>query len=287
VVGDSGARPREEREPGRRHGFGRPRWIALLVVAAVLAGAAIPFAIAWSHRGAQEASIQGAIDKFRQSHGASTAGFLRPASGVYTFAGSGTEKLSLLATTQRWGPRIPVTVTEDAKSCWTFRVDYSTHHWQSVRYCAKGRVLQETNEATSQTFSFVAFSAGDTNNAVCSPPIDRVRVDAKRGARWRVACDGHSKSRGTKFHAAGTDTFLGAEQLRVGSELVPAYHYRVERALTGSQTGTERYDMWYSALDGLPLKTNRAVNVKSPSPIGAVTYTEHGTYRLTSLTPQR
>jgi hypothetical protein len=69
--------------------------------------------------------------------------------------------------------------------------------------------------------------------------------------------------------------------------VVPAYHYRVERTLSGSQTGSERYDMWYSVLDGLPVKTDRQVVVHSPSPIGTVTYTEQGNYTLTSLTPQR
>jgi len=287
VVGDSDVRPGGKQGPSRRHWFGRLRWIVLLIVAAVVVGGAVPFAIAWAHRGAKEASIENAVDKFRKSHGASTAGFLRPASGVYTFVGTGTEKLSLLATTQHWGPRIPVTVIEDTNRCWTFRVDYSTHHWQSVRYCANGRVLQETGETTFQTFDFVAFKAGDTNDSVCNPPIDRIRVDAKPGSEWRVACDGRSESRGTKFHGAGTDTFIGIEQLRVGSELIPAYHYSVDRTLSGSQSGFERYDMWYSVLDGLPLKTDRHVTVKSPSPIGAVTYTENGTYALASLTPER
>lgn len=286
MVDDPGVQPAEEQEPGRRHWYGRSRWIALLIMAAVVIGGAIPFAIAWSHRGAKEASIDKAVNNFRKTHETSAAGFLRPAPGVYTFVGTGTEKLSLLATTQHWGPRIPVTVTEDANSCWTFRVDYSTHHWQSVRYCANGRVLRQTGEATFQSFDFVAFKAGDSNEVTCNPPIDRIRVDAKPGARWHVACDGRSKSRGTKFHAAGTDAFIGVEKVRVGHTMVSAYHYVVDRTVTGSQSGHEHYDMWYSVRDGLPLKTDRRVTVKSPSPVGAVTYSEAGTYALISLVPQ-
>jgi hypothetical protein len=258
----------------------------LLSVAAVVVGGAIPFAIKWAHRGAKEVSIETAVGKFRMSHGASSAGFLRPPAGVYTFVGSGTEKLSLL-TTQHWGARIPVTVTEDTSRCWIYRLDYSTHHWQSIRYCAKGRALQETGEETFQSFDFVALEASDTNEIVCNPPIDRIRVDAEPTARWHVACDGRSKSRSTKFHAQGTETFVGIENLRVGTELVPAYHYSVTRALSGSQSGSERLDMWYSVLDGLPVKSDRHVDVKSPSPIGTVTYRENGTYALASLTPQR
>ena len=284
---DDGPVPHHETsEPGRRRRFRWLRGIALLVVA-VLVGGAIPFAIAWSHRGAKEASIDRAVAEFRKSHGAAGAGFLRPASGVYTFVGTGTEKLSLLATTQRWGPHIPVTVTEQANDCWTFHVGYSTHHSLSTRYCANGHVLRETGETTSQTFDFVAFESGDTNDVVCDPPIDRIRVDAKPGSTWHAACDGHSKSRGTAFHAAGTETFVGVEQLRVGDDLVPVYHYSVSRTLSGSQTGSERYDVWYSVVNGLPVKTDRHVTVRSPSPIGAVTYTERGEYSLASLTPRR
>jgi hypothetical protein len=286
MVVDTITRRDEEPAPVHRRWYRRPRRIVLVIVTTVLVAGAIPFAIQWAHRGAKEASIENALKNYRNGHTQATAGFLRPASGVYTFAGSGTEKLSLLSTTQHWGPNIPVTVTDDTNGCWTFRVDYSTHHWQSVRYCAKGRALSQTGETTYQTFDFVAFSAGDTNEVVCRPPIDRIRVDAEPGTSWPVACDGRSKDRGTKFHAEGTDAFVGIEKVQVGSALVPAYHYSVDRKVTGSQSGAEHYDMWYSVRDGLPLKTNRNVKVKSPSPIGAVIYTEKGTYTLTALTPQ-
>jgi len=262
------------------------RALAALFGLALIAGAVL-FGIAWSHRGAHEASIDKAIKNFREHHGASTPGLLRPLSGVYTFVGTGTEHLSLLSTSQHWGPRIPVTVTQENDGCWTFRVDYSTNHWQSTRYCPKGTVLRETGEETYQSFDFVALSVSDLNDVTCNPPIDRLRIAAKPGATWQVACEGRSKSRGTRFHARGSDSFVGVEQVRVGRELVPAYRYHVDRALTGSQSGYERYDIWYSVLDGLPIRTTRSVRVKSPSPIGTVTYKESGEYVISSLTPQR
>ncbi len=154
-------------EPRRRGWYRRPRWTVSLVAAAVLVGGAIPFAIAWSDRGAKQASIAQAVQDFRKTHGAAISGFLRPPTGVYTFVGTGTEQLSLLKTAQHWGPRIPVTVTGDAQSCWTFRVDYSTHHWQSTRYCPEGRVLQQTN---------------DTH----VPELRLRRVDRQRPQRWCV-----------------------------------------------------------------------------------------------------
>ena len=96
-----------------------------------------------------------------------------------------------------------------------------------------------------------------------------------------------STTQKTTFRAVGSDTFVASEKVRVGSDLVPAYHYRVERTVSGSQTGSERDDVWYSVLDGLPIRSVRSVVVHSPSPIGTVTYTEQGSYGLTSLVPRR
>jgi hypothetical protein len=274
--------------PPPRRWYTRPRWIVLAVVVLVLAGGATAFWIRWSNRGAHEVSIDHAVDDFRKQHGASsTSGFLRPPAGVYTYTGTGSERLSLLDTTQHWGPGIPVTVVGDDTDCWTYRVDYSSNHWQSTRYCRNGRVLEQTGETTYQSFDFVAMKVSDTNLTACRPPIDRVRVDAEPGEQWDARCTGRSTSRGTEFVAEGTETYVGIDQIRVGEARVPAYHYRIARELSGSQTGSERYDMWYSVLDGLPVQTDRHVVVHSPSPIGTVTYTENGRYTLSSLVPRR
>jgi hypothetical protein len=274
--------------PPRRRWYTRPRWIVLAVVMVVLAGGATAFWILWAQRGAHEVSIDQAVDDFRKQHGASTtSGFLRPPAGVYTYTGTGTERLSLLKTTQHWGPRIPVTVVGDDAGCWTFRVDYSSNHWQSTRFCRSGRVLTETSDTTHQSFDFVAMKVSDTNTTRCRPPIDRVRVAAEPGEQWHASCTGRSESRGTEFLADGTETYVGIDRIRVGDKRVPAYHYRTARELSGSQTGSERYDMWYSVLDGLPVQTDRHVEVQSPSPIGTVTYTENGHYTLSSLVPRR
>lgn len=227
-----------------------------------------------------------AVAEFRKKHGAADSGFLRPAAGVYTFQGTGTEKLSLLSTTQHWGPRIPVTVATETNGCWSFRIDFSTHHWQSFRYCPMGRTLQQTTEQTFQSFDFVAMTVSDLNETTCSPAIDRVRIDAKPNERWNVACAGRSPNRGTTFHAEGTDAFVRLETLKVGTDSVPTYHYHVERTVTGSQNGTEKDEIWFSVADGLPVRTDRQVVVHSPSPIGTVTYTESGSYSLVSLKPK-
>ncbi len=65
-------------------------------------------------------------------------------------------------------------------------------------------------------------------------------------------------------------------------------HYVSERTLSGDQTGTEHTEMWFAVDNGLPLRNERTITVVSPapSPLDSVTYTEHGSWALQSLTPQ-
>lgn len=261
--------------------------VILVVIVLVLAGAGAAFAVAWSNRGAEEASLSDAIAKFRRQGQDGDAGFLRPAVGVYTYRGTGTERLSVLGTTQHWGPELPGTISRAVDGCWTFRIEYSTHHQQDWDYCPNGTTLQETGGQTLQSFSFVATTLEDLQLFTCDPPADAIRLEAKPGEHWRQACEGHSPSRGTSVRSTGTNTYVGLTNVRVGSAQVLAYHSRIRRELSGSQTGTEQMDMWFSTRDGMPLRVTRDIAVDTPSPIGAVTYTERGHFELTSLDAQR
>jgi hypothetical protein len=268
----------------------RPRrwpWVvlAIVVVVVVIVGGAV--ALLWGGRGAHEASVEEAVQRFSGDRDAGASGFLTPEPGVYTYVGEGTERLSILAASQRWGPHMPVTVTTTAPGCWTFRVEYSTNHVQEVFHCARGRVLEETGGRTEQRFDFGAFAVDDTQDFTCRPPSQSIRVEARRGDSWPQSCTGHSVERGTTVISAGTTTFLGRERLRIAGSPVEADHYRVDRTLSGSQTGTEHSELWYAARDGLPLRIRRDIRVESPSPLGAVVYTERGMLTIGSLRPER
>jgi len=73
----------------------------------------------------------------------------------------------------------------------------------------------------------------------------------------------------------------------VGDVRVPAYHFRQERTLTGSQTGSQTTDQWFARETGLPLRNERKVTVHANTVVGSITYTETGRFQLTSLQPQR
>lgn len=286
----AGTDPTQPPQPKKRPWYKRKKLVIPLVILVVLSIGGVAFYfVAWRHRGAEEASVSEAVEKFRDEGQGGQADFLSPAPGVYTYEGTGTEKLSVLGTSQQWGPRLPSTVTRGDDSCWTWRIDYSTNHYQEVHYCPEGRVLQEVSGITYQSFDFVAFSVGDLNEFTCEPRADTIRVDAEPGDTWDQSCDGKSKDRGTRVTSAGTNEFVGIEDVKVGDDEVPAYRYKSERELTGDQTGTEKTESWYAVRDGLLLKTTRNLRVASPAPppLGDVIYTEEGTYTLSSLTPQR
>ena len=76
--------------------------------------------------------------------------------------------------------------------------------------------------------------------------------------------------------------------MSVGGTRVPALHYREDFTISGGQKGSTHESVWIAAADGLPLREERTIEVVSPAPapISEATYREHGTWRLTSLTPR-
>ena len=82
-----------------------------------------------------------------------------PHPGVYEYRGSGTEHATLPSLSQEEGPIIPGTVTLEPGDCWLFRVDYSSHHWQTWQYCRHGA---DTWEAGGQTWQLWAVGPART-----------------------------------------------------------------------------------------------------------------------------
>lgn len=263
------------------------RWTLLGVAAVALAAFGIWFAFRWSDRGAEEASLDEAVESARSRGNGNSNGedLLQPATGVYTYSAKGTETLSLLGTSQDWGATVPGAVVALGDGCWEQRLDYSTHHWHSQTFCARGRVLEEVSGTIFQSFDFVATTVDELTEFTCDPPGEAVRLDAEPGDVWQQSCTGIS-GRGTTVVSAGDDEFLGEETLEIEGEEVPVLHYKLTREMSGDQRGNEANEQWYHARTGLLVKTVHDIEVASPSPIGDVIYTEKGELVLTSLTPQ-
>jgi len=269
----------------------RRHWRRYLVAAVVVVlGSGIGWlTVQWVTRGPDEASVEEAVQRFRTSSTAPTAPVtMRPRAGVYTYEGSGEERLSFLSTSQDQGPTIPGTVTYGAPGCWTLAVEYNSFHRQSWEWCMRDGVLEEQGGTTQQKFDFGAFTVDETSVIGCAPPFVAVDADAEPGDVVRTRCEGVSERTGSRVVSSGTYEFVGRTTVEVAGEDVPALRYRADRELSGDQTGTERVDIWFAERDGLPLRNVREIRVVSPAPapLNEVVYTESGEWRLTSLTPQ-
>lgn len=209
---------------------------------------------------------------------------LRPPQGVYVFEGSGTDRLDPPPMEQAQGPTMPASVTHEADSCWTFRIDYSTNHWQSWRYCPRDGGLDEVGGRTFQRWDFGAFASETTSSFECDAPT--IRADQEVGDSWTQSCTGSSTGVEGTTLSEGPVRFVGTETLDIGGEAVRAHRYRRERTTSGNQSGSESSEVWFSAETGMPLRNERQLDAVSDTLIGEVRYSEEGEFELSSLAPR-
>ena len=247
------------------------------------------FVLLWQRSGAHRVSTDEARRRYEASSSSTqpaNPAVLRPAAGVYSYRGSGTEHLSVPPKDQAQGPTMPATVTHRGDGCWTFRMDYSSQHWQTWIYCPRAGGLVELGGKTFERWDFVFTKYDSTSSFTCSPPSVAIRAAMHAGDEWSQRCQGTSS--GTKGAAVTTGpyTFVGDDSVAVGGTQVPAYHFRQVRTLSGSQTGNQTADLWFAKSDGLPLRNVRTVTVHTDTIVGTSTYTEHGSFQVASLQPQ-
>jgi hypothetical protein len=266
----------------------RTRRLVLAGAIVVLVAGSLTFLL-WRRTGSHPVSTESARRRFEQSSSTQPANpaLLRPPAGVYTYRGSGTEHLSLPPKTQGQGPAMPATVTHDAGTCWTFRIDYSNHHWQTWHYCARDEGLVELGGESWARWDFVVTTYDNLADFTCDPPSVTIRATMRAGDHWQQRCEGTSSGTKGRGVSAGRYTYIGPAIVHVGGASVRAYHFRQHRELSGNQTGTQDSDLWFATSNGLPLRNDRNFTVHTDTPIGASTYTETGSFTLTSLRPQR
>ena len=211
----------EAETPQRGH---RRRWIVALVVLGVIGAGAATFVVLWRRSGAHEVSTEEARRRFEASSSTTeppNPEVLRPGAGVYLYHGSGTEQLSLPPKTQHQGPRMPGTVTHRADGCWTFRIDYSTQHWQTWVYCPRDGGLVERGGQTFERWDFVFTTYDSTSTFRCDPPSVTIRATMRAGDRWQQSCRGTSSGTKGVGVTSGPYTFVGADTLTIGGVRVP------------------------------------------------------------------
>jgi len=218
---------------------------------------------------------------------ADPAGDPRPAPGVYRYTGSGTDRLTLPPMTQAEGPTMPGTVTLQGAHCWAFRIDYSTHHFETWDYCLHQGNLSLTGGHVWQLWSIGPVNITNLTSITCSPGTLAVPARASPGEHSTSRCRGTSTAVKGQMTSTGPYRFEGVVTVRVGGTPVRAMRFLELRTDSGAQRGTERSEFWFSQSNGLLLRAQRSIKVTTSTPFGTSTYTQVGSFTLASLTPHR
>jgi hypothetical protein len=270
--------------PPRRRG--RWRWLLLVSLALLIGAGAVTF-LALVRDEPDQRSVGDALEAFREGAGAGegAASPLRPSAGVYVAQGQGEERLSFPPLSGGYGAEVPITVGHEADGCWRLKVDVSDAHWQSWRFCPGDEpgVLFDLGGETFQRWDLGATTLDNLSTFSCDPDSILLDVTATPGTSWAERCEGgNSEVSGTTV-SEGTSTFVGTEVRRIDGVDVETRHYRQERTLSGAQTGTTVTDWWFAVDTGLPVASVIEARADTDSPIGAITYTEEGSWQLRSL----
>ena len=270
--------PDENGQPSRKR---RPRWP--LVVLVVVVALAVAGTVLWL---SADRAHQVSVEQAKQQAGvlSGVAGSGRPAPGVYRYVGSGLEKLSLPPLSQPEGPTIPVTVRLEGSNCFVFRVDYSSHHWQTWQYCRHGTDLWEVGGQQWQLWSIGPVDVISSGTMACTQTM-AVAANPATGQAWDANCSGTNSAVSGTITSRGTYRFLGDVTLRIGGMAVRCAHYLRLRSNAGAQQGTEQSEVWFEVANGLPVRMVQQLHATTQTSFGRTTYDQSGVFTATSVRP--
>ena len=260
--------------------------MAVALLAAALAIVAF-FASAYvfrTHPGAK--SISSVVHGFHKGTSSAPLGHLRyppPAAGVYQLEGHGSEQISFPPNSQADGATMPATVTYQAGSCWQWHVYYNVAHWEQYQFCSNASRLWTMSEGNGQSWDFGAVQISNVARLTCTPGTGVLPPEPAPGLRLHWTCTGVNSATSGRNTQTILARVVSVGNLTVGHVKVRAVHEVQRTTVTGAQTGTAVENWWYSASSGLPLRMQRVISIHSPSPVGTVTYTETGSWTMTSL----
>jgi hypothetical protein len=239
-------------------------------------------------------SVSSALKQFRQDAATTAApttavvGAIagRPTAGVYQLAGQGSEHISFPPNSQSDGAIMPASVVYLSASCWRWRVDYNVAHWEDYDFCSQGGVLRETANRNGQTWDFGTTKITNQATFACPAGVVVMPADLRPGETFSQSCTGTNTAVSGVTQATGPIRIVGTERLTVGNRAVTALHEVQQISLVGGQTGSVSEDWWFEVGTGLPVRVDRYITIGTKSPVGTITYTESGSWGMTSLTPQ-
>lgn len=198
-----------------------------------------------------------------------------PRPGVYVYATSGFEEVSVASTRHTYPAETTMTVTPG--SCGAeVRWDVFEERWDRWTLCTPGAQIEVREFETYHEF----FEQVERRTYACAPGTDFRPADAKVGTRTTGRCESH----GAVVDMTATVTAI--EDVVVGSTRVSAVRVRLDEMLSGDTRGTRSSDSWYAADSGLLIRRIAKTSVDTKAVFGDTHYSEELTLDLTDLEPR-
>lgn len=204
--------------------------------------------------------------------------YVLPAEGVYTYATSGGEQISVAGAHHDYPPHSTATVRHLGGCRWQIRSDVIKEHTDDRTFCSRTTDLYQNEQARWVTF----YGKRDGEGFTFTPPMLVSAISEAIG----------TKSTATARNPNGDSvtvnrTYLGRVPLTIAGKVVRTVRVHLAGTSTGKSQGTFVDDLWLDPLTGLTLRWDRSVDEVADASFGArVHYTEKASFVLESLTPQ-
>lgn len=207
---------------------------------------------------------------------AEPSGYRLPAPGVYSYATTGGDRISLAGARHQY-PEVTHAVIRHTGGCgWSVEHHVLEEHVDFHDRCTDPDAVSVTADGREVEF----YGQRDGLLYQCDPPATLLYEAADTVSTGTCS----TQDGGSDAHYRGTR--VGDETLDVGGEPVVTVHVNIEFEMTGDARGTSTVDVWLHPETGLIVREERVVDTYARAVWGDVRYQEEATFHLLSLTPQ-
>lgn len=202
-------------------------------------------------------------------------GLRPPEPGVYRYATTGGEQLSVRGSARDYPETTTITVRHD-QCGFTERWDVFDERWEQRDWCLQ----DDRRPLVAMTSYREFFGHGQRNELTCHGDAPPMRVVGP-GTRWTVVCEDEDTTATSRVEV------MGRSSIEVDGEQLDTAHVRMETRIEGETSGRMTGERWIVPATGLLVREQWETEVETSGPVGPVDYTEEYTLRLESTTPAR
>jgi hypothetical protein len=186
----------------------------------------------------------------------------RPQPGKYTYDITGHDGLvGSFQNTNNYKDPATIELVYDGDDCFTETFTIRPGYVETFHICRQAAAFAMDKGTRTQTLYGVTVTTSQT----CSPG-DVYIPQVPSPAPYKHSCTGHndeqqSGDKNSNFTTAGDYSFVGVEQIAISGSNVDVVHFHDAREVTGSQTGTNIADWYFSAKSGVVVRLKRNIDV--------------------------